>query len=132
MPMGTTRVVIIRALTGAATSEDARLAARKVALSLLVKTSLFGADPYWGRIVSELGSSGARFDLDRVSVAYGGIVVCRSGVDAEHDVAAVATLMHADRVEVLCDLGLGDGAAMVRTRPTSLGHGYIDENMRTS
>ena len=126
---GTTRVAIIR-VVGAASREDARLAARKVALSLLVKTSLFGSDPYWGRVVSELGSSGAQFDLDRVSVAYGGIVACRAGIDAEHDKAAITAHMAGDRVEILCDLGLGAGEAMVRT--TDLGHGYIDENMRTS
>jgi len=126
---GTTRVAIIR-VRGALTAEDARLAARKVAGSLLVKTSLYGADPYWGRVVSELGSSGAGFELDRVSVAYGGIVVCRAGTNADHDHDAVAAAMAKARVEVLCDLGLGSGEATVRT--TDLGHGYIDENMRTS
>jgi glutamate N-acetyltransferase / amino-acid N-acetyltransferase len=126
---GTTRVAIIR-VVGAASAADARAAARKVASSLLVKTSLFGADPYWGRIVSELGSSGAAFQLDRVAVAYGGVAVCAGGEAIEHDRAALAAAMQGARVEIQCDLGLGNGEAMVRT--TDLGHGYIDENMRTS
>jgi glutamate N-acetyltransferase/amino-acid N-acetyltransferase len=126
---GTTRVAIVR-VVGAASAEDARAAARKVASSLLVKTSLFGADPYWGRIISELGSSGAAFEIDRVSIAYGGTTVCAHGVATEHDTASVAAAMQASRVEIVCDLGLGTGEALVRT--TDLGHGYIDENMRTS
>ena len=126
---GTTRVAIIR-VVGAASADDARAAARKVACSLLVKTSLFGADPYWGRIVSELGSSGAAFDMDRVSIAYGDTKVCAAGQAIAHDAAAVSAAMLAARAEILCELGLGSGDALVRT--TDLGHGYIDENMRTS
>ena len=126
---GTTKVALIE-VVGAASSEDARRCARGVANSLLVKASFYGGDPYWGRIVSELGSAGAAFDIDRVSVAYGGIVVAAHGVDVTHDAAAVAAHMSGDRIEIRCDLGLGGGAALVRT--TDIGHGYIDENMRTS
>ena len=126
---GTTRVASIT-VEGAVSEDDARRAGRQVALSLLVKTSLFGADPYWGRVVSELGASGAQFDLDLVSIAYGGTVVCRNGVAVEHDTEAVEAHMKGSHVEVKCDLGLGDASATVLT--TDLGHGYIDENMRTS
>ncbi len=126
---GATRVAEIR-VAGAASDADARLAARAVAGSLLVKVSLFGADPYWGRIVSELGASGAAFDPDRVRVAYGATTVVEAGVGVAHDaVAAVAHLRGSD-VEISCDLGLGSGTASVLT--TDLGHAYIDENMRTS
>jgi glutamate N-acetyltransferase/amino-acid N-acetyltransferase len=126
---GTTRVALIT-VAGATSVADAKRAGRQVALSLLVKTSLYGADPYWGRVVSELGASGAEFDLDRVSIAYGGVVVCRDGVEIEHDSALVAQYMKLSRVEVTCNLGLGEASATITT--TDLGHGYIDENMRTS
>ncbi len=126
---GTTRVAEIR-VCGAANDHDARLAARAVAGSLLVKVSLFGGDPYWGRIVSELGASGAVVDPDRVRVAYGPTTVVEGGVGVEHDRAAVAEHLTGSHVEISCHLGLGDGAADVVA--TDLGHGYIDENMRTS
>ncbi|HLI15268.1 MAG TPA: bifunctional glutamate N-acetyltransferase/amino-acid acetyltransferase ArgJ [Acidimicrobiales bacterium] len=126
---GTTRVATVR-VVGALSDAEARQAARAVASSLLVKTSLYGADPYWGRIVSELGASGATFHLDHVSVAYGGTVVCRGGIGVAHDAEAVAAHLRGERVEITCDLALGSGAAAVLT--TDLGHGYIDENMRTS
>lgn len=126
---GTTRVARI-VVRGATSDEDARRAARRVADSLLVKTSLHGADPYWGRVVSELGASGAAFDLSRVSVSYGDVLACAGGVEIPHDVAAAKAHLSGKVVEVRCELGLGTGEAEVLT--TDLGHGYIDENMRTS
>jgi glutamate N-acetyltransferase/amino-acid N-acetyltransferase len=126
---GATRVAEIR-VAGAASDADARLAARAVAGSLLVKVSLFGADPYWGRIVSELGASGAAFDPDRVRVAYGATTVVEAGVGVAHDAAAAAAHLAGSDVEISCDLGLGSGTASVLT--TDLGHAFIDENMRTS
>ena len=126
---GTTRVASIQ-VTRATSVEDAKRAARQVALSLLVKTSLFGSDPYWGRIVSELGASGANFDIDLVSIAYGGVVVCRNGIEVDHDSKAVRDHMQLSHVRVTCDLGIGSAEATILT--TDLGHGYIDENMRTS
>jgi glutamate N-acetyltransferase/amino-acid N-acetyltransferase len=126
---GATKVATVR-VTGAESVDDARRAARKVAESQLVQCSLYGADPYWGRIVSELGSSGAAFALDRVSVAYGGVTVCRDGAPAEHDQDKVRAHLEGRMVEVVADLGLGDGEATLLT--TDLSPAYIAENMRTS
>jgi glutamate N-acetyltransferase/amino-acid N-acetyltransferase len=126
---GATKVVQV-VVSGAASDAEAHRAARKVAESLLVKCSLNGEDPYWGRVVSELGTAGVAFDLDRVSVAYGGVSVCRQGVAARHDESAVRAHMGGRTVEITCELGLGQGSATVLT--TDLGHGYIDENRTTS
>ena len=78
---GATKIVQVR-VTGARSDGEAHQAARKVADSLLVKCSLNGADPYWGRVASDLGSAGVDFDMDRLTIAYGGIAVCREGVAA--------------------------------------------------
>jgi glutamate N-acetyltransferase/amino-acid N-acetyltransferase len=126
---GATKVAVVR-VEGARDEDQAHRAARKVAESQLVQCSLNGADPYWGRVVSELGSAGVDFDLDRVEVAYGGTVVCRDGVAAEHDAAAVAAHMAGARIDLTCRLGLGTGSAAILT--TDLGYGYIDENRTTS
>lgn len=126
---GATKLVRVR-VTGAASIEDARRAARQVAESPLCKCSWYGRDPYWGRVVSEVGASGAAFDADRVEVSYGGITVCRRGTAAVHDATALAAVMDAHELEVRADLGLGDGEATVLT--CDLTHGYVDENMGTS
>jgi glutamate N-acetyltransferase / amino-acid N-acetyltransferase len=126
---GATKVARVR-VTGASSAEEAKRAARKVAESQLVKCSLFGADPYWGRVVSELGSAGVRFDPDLVEVAYGGVVVCAKGVAVTHDADAVHVHLQGRRIEFSADLGLGDGEATILTN--DLTPAYIDENMRTS
>ncbi len=126
---GATKVahVVVR---GAVSDDEAHRAARKVAESQLVKCSLNGEDPYWGRVVSELGSAGVGFDLDRVEVAYGDVVVCRAGVAVAHDQEALRAHMAGRAIELRCDLGLGTGTGAVLT--TDLGYGYIDENRTTS
>lgn len=126
---GGTKVARI-SVRGAACGEDAHLAARRVAESSLVKCSLNGEDPYWGRIVSELGSSGADFDPLKVEVSYGGVTVCRAGVACAHDAGILQQHMKGDVIEIDCDLGLGAASASVLS--CDLGYGYIDENRTTS
>jgi glutamate N-acetyltransferase/amino-acid N-acetyltransferase len=115
---------------GARSTAEARTAARAVARSQLVQCSLYGSDPYWGRVLSEMGASGARFSPDRVAIAYQGITVCRDGIAAEHDAAALATRMKEREVVIECDLAGGPGETTVTF--TDLTHAYVDENMGTS
>lgn len=126
---GATKFVRIH-VRGARSKEDARRAARAVAQSQLVKCSLFGGDPYWGRVLSELGASGSHLEPDRVDIAYNGITVCVGGVAAPHDAAALAGTMQSREIAVTCDLRLGLGEATVTT--VDLTPAYIEENMRTS
>ena len=58
---GATKLVAVR-VTGAASKEDARRAARLIANSPLVKTALNGGDPNWGRLVAVAGRAGVAFD----------------------------------------------------------------------
>ena len=126
---GATKVVWVE-VEGAATDEEATRAARAVAESQLVKCSWYGEDPYWGRVVSELGSAGVEFDPDRVSVAYGGEVVCRAGVAVDHDERAVAEHLAGRHLRVRADLGIGNGTGHILSN--DLTHAYIDENKGTS
>ena len=117
-------------VSGARSDAEAHRAARKVADSLLVKCSINGKDPYWGRVASELGSAGVDFDMDRLTIAYGGTAVCRGGIEVPHDAAAVAAHMAGPLVSIECGLGLADGTGVVLG--VELGYGYIDENRTTS
>lgn len=126
---GATKVVRF-SVTGATDDAQALTGARYVSRSNLVKCSWYGCDPYWGRIASDLGSCGIDFDPARLSVSYGGVVVCRGALDAEHDDAAVAAHMAGRHLEIVADLGLGSGTATILTN--DLSHAYIDENMGTS
>jgi glutamate N-acetyltransferase/amino-acid N-acetyltransferase len=117
-------------VTGGRSDAEAHRAARKVADSLLVKCSINGEDPYWGRVASELGSAGVDFDMDRLTIAYGGTTVCRGGVQVPYDESAVSAHMAGSMVMIKCGLGLADGTGVVMG--VELGYGYIDENRTTS
>jgi glutamate N-acetyltransferase/amino-acid N-acetyltransferase len=126
---GRTKVVDV-VVKGASTHAEALLAARAVANSQLVQCSLNGGDPYWGRVLSELGASGASFDPEKVDISYGDVTVCRDGVAAAHDADKLASVMAAEHLVITCDLHEGGAEAGIRT--TDLSHAYIDENRRTS
>jgi glutamate N-acetyltransferase / amino-acid N-acetyltransferase len=64
---------------GAATPAEAKKAAQTVALSPLVKTAMAGEDVNWGRIMAALGRAGARFDPERVEIAFGDYPVVQNG-----------------------------------------------------
>jgi len=126
---GATKFVRVH-VVGARSGAEARIAARAVADSQLVQCSLNGNDPYWGRVLSELGASGAYLDPERVDIAYNGVTVCRDGVACAHDAEAVARELAGRDIEIRCDLHQAHGEATVLT--TDLSHAYIDENRRTS
>lgn len=126
---GATKLATV-AVEGARSVEEARRAARAVAGSQLVQCSLYGQDPYWGRVLSELGASGAYFDPERVDIAYNGIEVCRGGVAALHDEGAIEAAMAEREITITCALHQGMAHASVRF--TDLTHAYVDENMGTS
>ena len=126
---GATKAVRIT-VTGAASDAEAHQGARKIATSQLVKCSLNGEDPYWGRVLSDIATAGIDMDPATTTISYGGIVVSSGGVASDHDVAAVAAHMAERWNWISIDLGRGVGAASILT--TDLGYGYIDENRTTS
>ncbi|MDQ3108115.1 MAG: bifunctional glutamate N-acetyltransferase/amino-acid acetyltransferase ArgJ [Actinomycetota bacterium] len=126
---GATKVVRVHVI-GATSDDEAAAGARKVAESQLCKCSWYGQDPYWGRILSELGSAGIDFDPDVVSVSYGGVTVADGGIAIVHDDAAVTAHMAGRHLDVVADLKLGTGTASILTN--DLTHAYVDENMGTS
>jgi len=103
---GATKLVTVK-VTGAATYDDAWLAARTIANSPLVKTAIHGGDPNWGRLVAAAGRSGAAFVLDRASVAVGPVQVFVAGVPHDERADQAAEVMKSDQVTVTVDLGTG-------------------------
>lgn len=96
---------------GAASEEDARIAARTIAASPLVKTMVTGRDPNWGRVMMAAGRSGARVDQRRASVWIGDHCVLDRGVPTGVDLALVSTSMVEEEVRIRADLGVGEHRA---------------------
>ena len=126
---GATKFMLVT-VKNALSDDDAFKAAHTVVTSNLVKCSLYGEDAYWGRVLSEIGASGAECDQNKVTISYGGMVVCKNGIAAKHDTEEVANYMKTRDISIEVDLHLGDGKA--QAFGCDLTHAYIDENSRTS
>ncbi len=125
---GASRVVTI-AVTGAADDAAARHIGRHVSDSVLVRSSFYGADPNWGRIIGALGEVDEEVDFDDVSIAFAGTTVTRRGVGVPVDEDAVSEAMAAD-FGVTISVGEGPGTARVFT--TDLTPEYVRFNSERS
>ena len=123
---GASKVIHIT-VTGAASDDEARTVARSVGHSQLVKTAIYGGDANWGRIVTAVGYSGAKFDPARVSMKLCGIERFRLGCPVNEDKEdALAELLKAKDVQVEIDLGGGTG--FYNFQASDLGHEYVSLN----
>jgi len=109
---GATRVIAIT-VRDARTVDDARQVARTIANSPLVKTAVHGADPNWGRIVAAAGRSGITFDIDRLMVRVGGILLFEHGLPHDEAAPQAAEVFRRDTVDVELSLGTGDASATI-------------------
>lgn len=102
-------------VTGADKLETAKIAAKSVICSSLLKAAMFGADANWGRVLCALGYSGADLDVSKIGVSFkspkGEIEVCRNGagVDFSEDIAKEILLEK--EIEILVTLGDGEYSA---------------------
>jgi glutamate N-acetyltransferase/amino-acid N-acetyltransferase len=107
---GVTKVFEVR-VSGAASAEDARRAARTITTSNLVKTAIHGADPNWGRILAAAGRSGAKVDQTKASVHIADVAVFAHGSPRAHDSDAVRRVFEQRDITIGVDLGVGSERA---------------------
>ncbi|MCR5752963.1 MAG: bifunctional glutamate N-acetyltransferase/amino-acid acetyltransferase ArgJ [Kiritimatiellae bacterium] len=128
---GATKFVTVT-VRGAKTEKDAARAARAVAKSPLAKTSWFGMDPNWGRVLAAVGYSGAEVADMKAEVFYDGVWAFRRGeVADEQQLAKLAAVMKKDAFEVVVDLHLGRGEASIYTCDFSLDYVHINADYTT-
>lgn len=114
-------------VSGAVNEKEAKIAAKAIANSPLVKTAIAGEDANWGRIVMAVGKCGVTADPNKLTIAIGGITLAKNGERVEdYDEAPVDAHIKGQYIDIHADLGFGDGAATVWT--CDLTHGYISIN----
>ncbi len=107
---GATKLIEVT-VEGAKTSSAARLAARTVVSSSLVKCAVHGADPNWGRIIAALGRSGAEVEEGKIALYVNDVCIMEDGRPIPFHKDGVVALMRGAEVSFRIRLNLGQGRA---------------------
>jgi glutamate N-acetyltransferase/amino-acid N-acetyltransferase len=127
---GATKLVTVR-VSGAATSAEARKAAKVIANSLLVKTAIHGGDPNWGRLICAAGRAGVAFDASRAAVTVGALVLFKDGQPHDELAPEAAEYLKGKDLTVGVDLGSGSASSTVWTCDLSAEYVRINADYRT-
>jgi glutamate N-acetyltransferase / amino-acid N-acetyltransferase len=107
---GATKLLEVK-VSGAASVKDARLCARTIIGSSLVKTAVYGSDPNWGRVVAAAGRSGAALEPGKTELFMGDFHLFKNGTPLSFDKKAAKKYMDGKEVHFHLDLHLGKGEA---------------------
>lgn len=122
-------------VSGARSIKDARLAAKAVSRSSLVKTAVYGADPNWGRIICAVGYSGAEMDPTKVTLGLEGkradgtashVSLVEKGRIVDGALDQAKEIMQGESIIINIDLALGSASA--RGFGCDLTHEYVNVN----
>jgi len=107
---GATKLIEVK-VEGALTLEDARLAARTIASSTLVKAAMHGSDPNWGRIVAALGRSGAEIAPSKIDLYLKDLCLLKAGSLMPFDQGKAKDVLSNTEVAIRVCLNLGKESA---------------------
>ncbi|MBR5900962.1 bifunctional glutamate N-acetyltransferase/amino-acid acetyltransferase ArgJ [bacterium] len=123
---GATKFVEVT-VEGAKNDEDAEVIAKTIANSPLVKTSICGGDPNWGRILAAAGRAGVPYDQYGVDLYMGDLCAAKGGMNAGTPREELAKVYRQKEVKVRLVIGKGKGRFTAWT--CDMTHGYIDINV---
>jgi len=98
-------------VSGAASVAEARLAARTIVSSPLVKTAVYGSDPNWGRIIAAAGRGGVEVVESKIDLYLGDICVVKGGRPLPFDKEGVVEVLRGSEVSIGLNLNLGTAPA---------------------
>ena len=102
-------------VSGADTLEAAKIAAKSVICSSLLKAAMFGADANWGRVLCAIGYSGADVDVSKVDVSFrsaaGRIDVCKDGAGIPFSEEIAKQVLLEKDIEIIISVGNGPYSA---------------------
>ena len=111
---GADRFITLKVI-GALNDEEADIAARSVANSLLNKTAWAGSYPDWGRIMDAIGYSSAKIIPENVSIFYGNVQAVENGCQYDVDHQVMVDAVSEKELLITVHLGLADGEATIYT-----------------
>ena len=105
---------------------DARMIAKSVVGSSLVKTAIFGEDPNWGRILAAVGYAGVDVPVDNIDIFLGDVPVMLKSSPVEFEAEEIQYVMHEDEITITVDLHAGE--AQGKAWGCDLSYSYVKIN----
>ena len=102
-------------VNGAKDEINAKIIAKSVICSSLLKAAMFGADANWGRVLCAIGYSGADVDINKIDVSFrsckGTLDVCKNGAGIDFSEEIAKEILLEKEIEILITAGDGNGKA---------------------
>jgi glutamate N-acetyltransferase/amino-acid N-acetyltransferase len=126
---GATKFIEVN-VTGAKTQQDAKIMAKSVVTSNLVKTAMYGQDANWGRVLCAMGYSGVNFDTKKVDIIYysekGSIDLMIEGSPIVFDEEKAAEIL--SEKEITVEIRIQEGNEKATAWGCDLSHEYVSIN----
>ena len=104
---GATKLIEVQ-VVGALNETEARLVAKKVVGSSLVKTAMFGEDPNWGRIICAVGYAGSHTDPEKIDMWIGDQQLLKHSQPQEFDEITMKQTLEKEKICITVDLNIGE------------------------
>lgn len=122
---GATKLIQVD-VTGAKDSLSARMVAKSIVGSSLVKTAIFGEDANWGRIIAAIGYSGVDLDVERIDIALEHLPVMVQSSPVSFDQEEMEEVMQKDQITI--SVNLNSGSESGRAWGCDLSYDYVKIN----
>lgn len=103
---GATTLIAVN-VSGAKSDKQAKLVAKSVVSSSLVKAAVFGNDANWGRIACAAGYANAAINPNKLNISLEELMLFKHGVPLEFSEDEALKLLQNKEVNINLDLGLG-------------------------
>ena len=126
---GATKFIEVN-VAGAKTCGDAKIIAKSVVCSSLVKAAMFGEDANWGRVLCAMGYSGVKFDPEKVDIVFksakGDILLMDNGTPVNFDEGKAADIL--SEKEITVNIKISEGNECAAAWGCDLSYDYVKIN----
>lgn len=127
---GATKLIEVE-VSGTKSDDDARMIAKQIVGSNLVKTAIYGADANWGRIIGAIGQSQPAIDPSSVDIAIGPIVMLKNSVPLAFSEEEAKEYLSNAAIQITVDLHQGAGKGKAWGCDLSYDYVKINASYRT-
>ncbi len=117
-------------VTGGKDEKTAKIVAKSVICSNLLKAAMFGADANWGRVLCAIGYSGADVNINKIDVSFkskaGTLDVCKNGAGIEFSEEVAKKVLLEKEIDI--NVSLNDGDAKATAWGCDLTYDYVKIN----